>query len=591
MKKRLFGLVLSMSLIGAAASLSGCSKQEAAETTAAESEAAEEAESESAAEVESKEAEGGDAAKADDGTVKPVAVRIEQVNDDISEDKGDNIRKTAAVYEYPRLYLDGDDAKGYPELAKAFEDYNAKADSQKDETLKTLKDEYDEVKDFYGEDSDMYVYENYNGSILRADSNVVSMLIGYEDFHGGAHGYYFSYGVNFDTKTGKQLLLSDVVKDKDAFVKLVSERFAEEYGSRKGEYGDLKDAGEQLKEQDFSSDEGNQWSISPDCVTVYFSPYTLGAYAQGAQEISIYFDEAPEVFNEQYTVSSEDYAVPINAWHNVKIDVGNGKREPVTVEQATTEYTEEAGLYKTQFNLGETSLLADWESYSIISSYLVRSNGKYYIYAFQGSDNDYVFLSVVDVAAKKVDDSLNSYYNLLSYYSNSDSYVDNELYESIHGGAAFTNPKKFELTTRLDILGTYTAYKTYEVGQNGLPVSSDEYYISESSFAMKAVKDLELEKIDTDGNVTGKETVPAGSFLAVARTDGKGIADLVLVDEAYIETTGESEWEHYLLTKDIAELAGSAKTMYRVTVERTEYPYKVNGEEEDSVFAGVMYAG
>lgn len=582
MKKKLLFLALGIGLMTAA--FSGCSKQQSTENTTSEAatESSKDAENAEAA----KEEESGEETSAASGEVKPVTVRIEQVEHTASADMGDNISKTEAQYEYPRLYLDDESAKDYPELAKAFEQYNSKYDADKDSVLETLKDEYAEVKDAYGDDTTMFIAETLKGSVLRADSNVVSILIDYDDFHGGAHGFYCTYGVNFDAKTGKELCLGDVVKDKDAFTKLVSEKFYEEY-TKNPDYTGLNDAGEELQGYDFNSNDYIQWSIDPECVTVYFAPYTLGAYALGAQDISIYFDEAPEIFNEQYTKACENYIMPLDAYKSVSVDAGTGKREKVDYSLNNVGDAE-WGIYQPTFSIGNLDITGEWDCYSM-ECYLVHSNGKYYIYAFQTTYNDGVFLSVVDLANKSLDSSRNEILHNEYYYSSDYSKENYSIW--IKGCTALTNPEHLVLATSLDTLGTYSAYRTYHVGDDGYPEAEEDYYTSDSDFAFKAAKDLELDVVDESGKVTGKENVPAGTYLAVVRTDGKSFADVQAVDESEIEVYGEGEWKTYHLNKSISELADTTKSMYRIAVDRSDYPYKANGVEEDELFEGLMYAG
>lgn len=581
MRKRLLPMVLCAGIIAAA--FSGCSKQQTAESTAADSTA--EAADQSTAGTD----EAGESGAAEEQTetngVSPVAVRIEQVTATVSEDKGNNISRTEAQYEYPRLYLDDAAAEEYPELNKALEAYNSKKDTDKDSVLAELKSEFDEIKEGLDADSTMYISENIKGRILRADSNVVSMLIDYSDFHGGAHGYYYTCGVNFDTQTGKELCLGDVVKDKDAFVKLVSDKFFEKY-TKNPDYIGMTDAGEELKGYDFNSNESIQWSIDPECVTVYFAPYTLGSFAQGAQDISIYFDEAPEVFNEQYTRACDNYIMPLDENKSVSIDVGSGKRETVAASLKSGDYAE-YDMYQPCYSIGNIDINDEWECYSM-DSYLVHSDDKYYIYSFQYSDDDAVTLNVVDLANKSLDSSRSALMDENYYYSS--DYSDDRTSVWVRGRKALTNPKHMVFSSSLDVLGTYSGYRNYHVGDDGYPEADESFYTSRSETAFAAAKDLELDKVDADGKTAGKENVPAGTCFAVVRTDGESYADIQAVDASEVETSGEGEWKSYHLNRSMDEIADTGKTMYRITIDKSTFPYKANGVNEDELFSGIMYA-
>ncbi len=582
MKKKLFAVMTAVCLTAAA--LSACGQKQSTESVTETK----------ADETESAISEESTAATADTKTsesaVTPVPVIIEHVQDTISEDKGENIRKTQVEYKYLHLSLDDETAAKYPELDKTFKAFNSDADSHKETELTELKADYDSFAETYGADTDdepsAYITTKVTGRALRADSNAISILCDYTDFLGGAHGFYYTYGLNYDTASGKELVLSDVVNDKDAFVKLVSERFVEEYSSTDG-YDTLTDAGEELSGYDFNTNEQICWSLAPDCVSLYFAPYTLGSYAQGAQEVSIYFDEAPEVFNEKYTKACEDYVQPITDSRKLCIKTAAGEREAVSAALSSGRYSD-YDIYYVSYGIGDTTIDSEMDCYSV-ESYLVHTGGRNYIYAFQGSDNDYVFLSVVDVDNKTLDNAHYIDAKFKEFYTY--GYINDTLYESSKGGTAFTDPNHVILGQHSDALGTYTAYKTYHVGSDGYPVSDDKYFESGANAAFKAVKDIECDMVDKDGNVTGKGNIPAGSYLAVVRTDTENIADIQVIDSAYVDVSGEGEWQFYILNKDIEEITDTDKPMYRIIVDRSDYPFKANGEEEDKLFAGVMYAG
>ena len=54
---------------------------------------------------------------------------------------------------------------------------------------------------------------------------------------------------------------------------------------------------------------------------------------------------------------------------------------------------------------------------------------------------------------------------------------------------------------------------------------------------------------------------------------------------------GEDEWKTYHLKHSMSQIADTGKTMYRVTVDKSNYPYKANGVNEDELFSNIMYAG
>ena len=506
--------------------------------------------------------------------VVPISVTIEHVNDTLLEESG------FEIYRYPKFYLDEEDKNAYPELSKVFESYNSEMDSQKEALLEQLEKDYEEAAENSG-DADAWheMSIETTARTLRADSNVVSFLCEYDAALGGAHPYSYVYGMNYDAKTGKKLTLGDVVKDKDAFVELVSEAFDKDYSEE--EYGELTNGGEALKECDFNSEDEVLWTIDPISVTIYFATYNLGTYVQGEQAVSIYFDQAPEIFDEHYMTACEDYALPVTYRKPLSILTDSGEREKICMEMDYTEY-EEYETYKTVYIIGDTQIESLWECYDT-DPYLVHVNGKNYIYAFQSAEGDWGYLSVVDADNKSLDDEKNTVVRLKIYSEYNDA---QERYEYIQGGEEFTDPSQFTLRNEVDVLGTYDAYKNYHVGSDGYPVTDDALYLSGTDTAFRAIKDIECDTVDQKGNVTGKAVIPEGSYLAVVRTDGDSMADIQIIDPSCIVIPRDTAWTVYYLSRDMEELFDPNGTIYRVTVDKSEF--KVNGEDETSLFEGIL---
>lgn len=278
--------------------------------------------------------------------------------------------------------------------------------------------------------------------------------------------------------------------------------------------------------------------------------------------------------------------MPLDEYKSVSIDIGSGKRETVAAILKSGDNAQ-YGLYQPCYSIGNLDINGEWECYSM-DAYLVHSDDKYYIYSFQYSDDDAVLLSVVDLAGKSLDNSrdalLREYYYYESDYSNDDAST------LILGCTALTNPRSFILESHHDILGTYSAHKTYYVGADGYPESDDAAFISDSETAFAAAKELELDVVDADGKITGKEKVPAGTCLAVVRTDGTSFADIQQVDESELEVKGGDDWKIYTLKHSMSKLADTGKTMYRVTVDTSDFPHKANGVDENELFSDIMYA-
>ncbi len=569
MKRRIFCIMIAAVL---AAMLSACQSEQKAESLGL-STAGQSVTQENAGETK----EGDDAQTG----VVPVSVTVEHVENTVFEDSG------YEVYKYPKFYLSEADKAGYPALSKALESYNSEQESKTDLVLEELKENYEEIDT--GADTWYVMSVETTATAVRADSNVVSFLCEYYTYIGGAHDYCYAYGVNYDSKTGKELTLGDVVKDKDAFIELVSEAFDEKY-SDISMYGELTNAGEALEECDFDSDEGILWTIDPVCVSLYFEPYNLGTYAQGEQVVSIYFDDAPEVFDEHYTTACDDYVLPITDRKPLGILSSSGEREEISAEMDYA-VSNEFDIHKVAYTIGDTRLLSSEDFIYDVNAFLVHADGKNYIYAFQGTIGDSTYLSVVDADNKCFVSEAEMVVSLKRDYHSDDT---QDGYVSVEGNTAFTDPSQFALVSRLELLGTYSAYRSYHVGTDGRPVSDDELYTAAVTTAFKTRVDFECDTVDKDGNATGKATIPADSYLVVVRTDGDSVADLQIVDSRFIDNSwsdpDNEEWSLNSLTENIEKVVDMDKPLYRVQVDTSEFSQMVNGESLNDIFVGISYS-
>lgn len=109
---------------------------------------------------------------------------------------------------------------------------------------------------------------------------------------------------NFDTQTGKQLELSDMVKDMDGFRSYVKEELAGRAAD-----GELFDGYEDTVDTLFdgtNADSSLEWAITENGVSVYFAPYEIGPYAAGEIEIAVPFKDHESRFEEAYMGASTD---------------------------------------------------------------------------------------------------------------------------------------------------------------------------------------------------------------------------------------------------------------------------------------------
>lgn len=489
---------------------------------------------------------------------------------------------TMAQCDYFTLELDAETAKQYPALQRALVQAAKDETAHAQKSIAELSAEYQELTADWSE-YEGYMTETVKPHVMRADSRIVSVLCNFQDYHGGAHGYYYSYGLNYDVASGRELKLSDVVLKKEKFIELVRDKFEEKYAN---DSYMLTNAGEYLSALGDEEYASTPWIMDSESITLFFAPYVLGTYADGAQEVSIYFDEAPELFTAKYLDTCAEYVIPLLPARSYEVNAGGGKRVAVDVD---FDYNDQYGSYTREYVIGNARIRPESYSYSS-DSYIVVAGGKHYIYTFASAENDYSMLEVVDVEAKSLDESRTENAGLggVNYtWDEGDDYDTSCL-----RGPAFTDPADISLSRRLEVLGTTNGYRSCHVGADGYPAANDELYTILTSFAIRAKKDLKLDVVDASGKKTGTKTVPAGTYLFDMRTDGESFVDLQTIDASALGINDESEWKYFQIADRSTDHIDLTKPIYRVHIDLSDgWPHHVNGVEEDSLFEGIMYAG
>lgn len=475
--------------------------------------------------------------------------------------KDDDYSNKLVEMKYGVIALTGEDEKRYPELAQVLKklseenkntiltDYeNLK--SQAEDDLKAAKEGGYEVYTPYSTECSFYVN--------RADNRVLSLGKSGYDYWGGAHGTGYSTGCNYNARTGEELRIQDVVTDVDTFAGLIEAKVYESGLTRDDLFLDEE---ETLKDYILkaAADHTLNWEITNEGVTVWFNPYEISYYAAGMPSGSVSFAGHPEVFSDYYAETARTYVYAIEGLDVSDIDFdGDGKADELSVWASMDEYGTYEAL-KVSMKGVETS--KDIWAYSYDPYILHTTDGKNYLYVICGSDNDYRMLEVFDLngsSAVYVGEVNNC--GLRAQLLDASSYL--------YGEELLTDPENFYLESRMEVLSTYSASQKYHVGADGMPVADEDFYQVDASTyewreALTAKKDVPCVQVAEDGSVTADNAViPAGTKLTLYRTDGSSLVDLKAGD-----------------------------TLYRIEVDHSEWPYTINGVEEEEYFDGIMYAG
>ena len=486
----------------------------------------------------------------------------------------DDTYMTRADVTYSCYSLNEEESAAWPALAAALADYS------KDEQDLTQAD-FENLVELYktAPDSDGY-YEHTTNTVLRADTRMVS-IFSELSANMGQSPYTVFYANNYDTADGRQLLLTDVVADTEGFFDLIDEKLRTGFGDIYSSAGDVPAI---LRSLDLTDPYGVCWASCPIGIYVIFNEGTFSDAVQFAVKELVTFAEAPELFNERYTQVPDSYVIPLTNELPLYLPLGdNGEPQLIEVYGEPDEYD----TYVI-WHLSIEDKLYDIEDWTYSQeSYILCRGGKYYMYMFETSDNDYSTLRVIDLSAPVIGErpeysglSLGGNYGL-GWQEDSDVYTSWSTY------AEFTDPERFILGDRIDYLATTTGIKPFRMGADGMPEALEEYYDLNVRYAYRVIADVACQTVDEAGKVTGDHTLAAGTFITLVRTDGDKLMDVRVIDEKNVITNGDYDWHYYTVSEGYTD---DSSQLYRLTRDADEWA-QYNGAEETDVFEGMTYAG
>lgn len=183
-------------------------------------------------------------------------------------------------------------SEGYDELKKEIDKINA-------ENKETMASAITTAKDFLEEGELEYAYfpwENESSmGVNRSDEKVFSLWTSYYNYSGGAHGYYYSTGYNFDPATGKKLAIGDFVTDVSALHTIVHDKIAE-----KCDEDDLFTEWEESLAIFFDNPETLSFLVYDDAIYIWFNAYELAPYSTGDIDVDLSMEDLKGIVNKDY---------------------------------------------------------------------------------------------------------------------------------------------------------------------------------------------------------------------------------------------------------------------------------------------------
>ena len=146
-----------------------------------------------------------------------------------------------------------------------------------------------------------------NIDLRRADMRAVSALACNTLYGGGAHPNYLVTGANFDVNRGTRLSLEDICNDIPQFIDIVEQKITEQYPDANFIFKDDYFA----KIRNSNGRDFDCWMLENEGVTIFFNPYSVASFADGLLMVTVPFAGHEDLFNEYFTKTPADYAVPV----------------------------------------------------------------------------------------------------------------------------------------------------------------------------------------------------------------------------------------------------------------------------------------
>ena len=500
------------------------------------------------------------ACKKADNTDKPEIGTQAEKNDEIKtisiitgegykREYDDDTYNTVIEVSYPVVMPYYGDEDNFPKLALGLEIGNTET---KEELVGFIEENREYARDHYEASGEGYYpfQSTVKPFVRRADTLVTSILYTGFTYTGGVRGETYYYGETYDSTSGAELVLSDVVDDMDALSGAIEGQLYNFYSETFGDSElDIKEV--------INDGSAYSWTLDYNGITFYFMPYSIDSYVESMVTVTVANEDYPNVLKKEYQQSPKAYGVELEPDLPLFYDVtGDGYIDKVYATGRES-IDGDSGYINITVN-GVTYSEENW-FFDYDATLVHTADGKNYIYYELLRENDYREIVCYDLESEvkkvgSVDGGLRTIYH--------------EGGEVLITQDALTNPERFTFQQTTQHLSTVTGYKEYFVGNEGVPESNDKMFSfnKEKMLTFTLLQNIEVDVYDEkQGTVIGKKTL---------KTDDKVL---------YYATDGEK----YALLKC------SDGTLCRVecVFNDTDYYSKVNGIKLEELFDGTIFAG
>lgn len=423
--------------------------------------------------------------------------------------------------------------EGYDTLKNNLKVYN---EMNWQEVFSTYIEHRDYAKaDIYPEGTELYISRNID--VKRADSKILSFVNTETSYVGGAHGNYYENAEVFDVQKGKTLELKDVVTDYDKVYQYVVTYLKENYDEDRffDEYEAWLE--EMFYEPDGAMASPIEWYLTTEGMEFAFSPYVIGPWVSGTIRVELPYEGHEELFAEEYVCHVErpirkvknGEAFTIDADHDgyaeTYVITAVRDEETYSTKLTITKYLEEKADVPGEYEGRSDREFEFWDSFQY--AYVMTGEDEHvYLYVEFLGDSDFQTLEVFDLSA-------------VSDEEGKETDLGEDIYIEATGNATYghfiSDSDQFSLYSRVYTLGTYMGYKTYSVGDDGMPVSEDTMYHlindgMEWEIGLTSTRDLKVQMQEKGGKALREETLPKGTVFYPRKTDGGTMMEMELED-------------------------------------------------------------
>ena len=459
--------------------------------------------------------------------------------------------RIAARTEFVQFALDRDFTGDYPQLDAALY-YWSKGINET--YMAWVEEAAAEMKSAPGADqaASPAAYRTLLGTVVRADTSIVSLLCSAESYRfGAAHPDYGYQTAAFDPASGKPLALSDVLKDRAGFLARVGEELNAQYG-KDSFFSDVKEMVGGMADEDLV------WTADNGGVTLYFNPYILAPFAEGEFVVTIPYAGNENLFADRLTARPASYTAVQGTMPGIRDDVtGDGIPEAITVTlDDHGMYDDVSGDVHVHINDKDYTVWTG-DSLGRKTAVVHPGNGRSYLYIINAGYNGWDCLVTVDVTGGGATYVKEEYLSLPVL-------EDGDLvwaYEQ-----AIARPEHFYLSHVTDALSSNNAIGVYRAGADGAPELTSPWYELQYFHRLTIKAEVTVKTVDNDGKVTGEKTLAPGDEIILYRTDDKTWVDAWLND--------------------------ADGTMVRIFADLENWPLTLeDGRPASDVFDGMMFAG